>query len=481
MVAEARRSVHPSGRASMKDFAALERCAEITDDVVADAIASRAAMRALLARASEIARPMEGAARVLVAFARMATTACDWLDGDLRVEIAGDDEVCVVDVMSELGGGMRERVFPSFTLRVSLDEFVRAVRLVPRMVLPLKMQQREGRLVFSATEAVRASTRPPPATEVEEDLLTIEVTAPESAPKLRARAPIPPLPRDEPPSTPRPAPIAKPIAPSIAKPIAPIAPGKPLVPTRVESADEPRAEHGSSRRIPVAAVVEERVDLRSSRRMPIAPVAAPAEERPSAKVAVVPREDDELGAFFDSLEAGAPAAEETASSPKIEASPAPEPPKPAKPASPMLMPKFTPPGQAKRPSQTPKRPSQKPKRPSQKPTVARMSAIRPEELAALRPAKVPAIPYAAKPGMPLEPDPKATVARMSAVDVAPALSATSTSAEPRKQVASTRPKPPSKAPPKRPSRRPVSAPPTARPGAATAIATDDESLDEGWD
>lgn len=428
----------------MTDFATLERCAEITDDVVAEAIASRSAMRALLARAAEIARPMEGAARVLVAFARMATTACDWLDGDLVVEIVGDDEVCVVEVMSELGGGFRERVFPSFTLHVSLDEFVRAVRLVPRMVLPLRMKQREGRLIFSATEAVRASTRPPAAAEVEEDLLTIEVTAPESAPKLRARAAIPALPRDEPPATPR----------------APFVASKPIVPAPVAaSPGAPRGDLGSSRRQPVAAVVEERVDHRSSRRMPAA--AAVADERASAKVAVVPREDDDLGGFLDDLELGAPAAAHPAP-PKPEPAPAPAP-APAKPASPMLMPRFT--------------PKPKPKRPSQKPTVARMSAIRPEELAALRPARVPAIPYdAAKPVAPVEPQAKATVARMSPIAHAPP-----PSEEPapttRKQIASTRPKPPSKAP----ARRPMSSPPTARPGGSAVAASEDEKLDEGWD
>ena len=39
--------------------------------------------------------------------------------------------------MSELGGGLRERVLPGFGLNVPLAEFTRAVERVPHMIAPL--------------------------------------------------------------------------------------------------------------------------------------------------------------------------------------------------------------------------------------------------------------------------------------------------------------------------------------------------------
>jgi hypothetical protein len=453
----------------MTDFGSLTRCAEISDDVVAQAVRSHDAMKALLARAAEIARPMEGAARVLVALARMATTACTWLEGDLVVEIVGDDEVSVVEVTSELGGGLRERVFPTFTLHVSVDEFVRAVRLVPRMILPLKMTESGGRLRFSATEAVRHSTRPPPAIEVEEDFLSIEVTDPESAPKMRVRPPIqrivvekssPPLMRA---AAPKAAVTRGEPSPSLMRP--PSAPKVPAV-------------------LPVA-VVEERVDRGSSRRLP---VASPLEERPSAKLPIVPREeDDDLGAFFDDLDKDQPPY-----TPAEPAAPAPPPePKPApRAASPMLMPRFdAKPKPKPMPRPAPKAPSEpapKPKAPrdrhSQKPTVERMSAIRPDELDALRPARLPTISSAEGElgrGAAKESPAKPTVARMPATNAEP----------PKKPAAPPHEAPPSTrrfdAPPstKRASKpAPRSVPPAPRPlGGVATKPVDEDPLDEGWE
>ncbi len=421
----------------MTDFASLTRCAEISDEVVSAAVLSHDAMKSLLARAAEIAQPMEGAARVLVALARMATTACTWLEGDLVVEIVGDDEVAVVSVMAELGGGMRERVFPTFALHVSIDEFVRAVRLVPRMVLPLRMQQHAGRLVFSATEAVRHSTRPPPAIEVEEDFLSIEVTAPESAPKLRARPSLERLVVAE-------APPVRAATPQVAR-----------TPDARPAREEPK--------LPVA-VVEERVDRGSSRRMP---VATKLEERPSAKLPIVPREEvDDLGAFFDDLDEAPPP--RTPAEPPAAQSPKP----PPKPAPPMLMPRFDAAPKPKpkpRPrSKPPSEPAPKPKpareRHSQKPTVARMSAIRPEELQALdalRPARVPSIPEATH----------APAAKELTKPTAGRLPAVSLDAPPStRRVASTRPP------------APRSAPPPTRPNAIVGKPpVDDDKLDDGWE
>lgn len=461
----------------MTDFGSLSRCAEISDEVVARAVLSHDAMKALLAKAAEIARPMEGAARILVALARMATTACTWLEGDLVVEIVGDDEVSVVEVLAELGGGLRERVFPTFTLHVSIDEFVRAVRLVPRMVLPLKMQERAGRLVFSAPEAVRHSTRPPPAIEVEEDFLSIEVTDPESAPKMRARPPIERLVVEE-----APPPIMRPSTPKLASR------GEPS-PSLMRPPSAPKIPPAMPIAVPAKpiAVVEERVDRGSSRRMP---VAAAAEERPSAKLPIVPREeDDDLGAFFDDLDKDPPPHAGAAAAP--EPPPPPPEPKPApRAATPMLMPRFDAKPKPKPiPRPAPKAPSEAPKpkpprdRHSQKPTVERMSAIRPEELEALKPARVPAIPAAVEPAQSASRDTQAkpTVASMPAVNAAAPKqleTAPHDAAPPTRRLAS---KPPPST--KRASKpAPRSVPPIARPqGGVAAKPAGEDPLDEGWE
>jgi hypothetical protein len=150
----------------------IKRCLDIGERDIAQALESREACKTLLDHVSQISKPNDGAPKLLLVFARMATTACDWVDGDLRVEIVGDGDVCVAEVMSELGGGMRERVLPSFPLNVPLAEFVRAVERVPHMIKPLSiLVKTERRVVFTAAEEVRKSTMPPPIVEIGADSL----------------------------------------------------------------------------------------------------------------------------------------------------------------------------------------------------------------------------------------------------------------------------------------------------------------------
>jgi len=100
----------------MGDFDDIQRCADLTDAHVIVAVRSRAAMRELLERLMTVGRPSEGGPKVLLAFARMATTSCDWIEGDLRVEITDDAGACAIDVLVDLGGGFRERVFPPYEM-----------------------------------------------------------------------------------------------------------------------------------------------------------------------------------------------------------------------------------------------------------------------------------------------------------------------------------------------------------------------------
>jgi hypothetical protein len=139
------------------------RCIHISKAEIVEAAQSRDRCRALLFHLSSISRPRDGAPLVLLLFARLATLAGAWLDGDLRIELTADDGGTVFDVTTTLGFGLAERVFPQFRFAVPLGEFEGAVARVPPMIWPLRLEKRRARITLSATEQVRVSTIPPPS------------------------------------------------------------------------------------------------------------------------------------------------------------------------------------------------------------------------------------------------------------------------------------------------------------------------------
>jgi hypothetical protein len=141
---------------------AFTRCIHLSKVEIVRAAESSGDCRALLEHIARIAKPHDGAPLLLLLFARLATTACDWLDGDLVIEM----EVLVpfttrVTIATELGPGLRERVFPTFNLGVPVDEFARAVRRIPQMIEPLLVEMESTRMVLRASERVRWSVMPP--------------------------------------------------------------------------------------------------------------------------------------------------------------------------------------------------------------------------------------------------------------------------------------------------------------------------------
>lgn len=158
----------------MSEYSHIKRCLELGERDIASAVESRDACKDLLDHLASISKPNDGAPKILLVFARMATTACEWIEGELRIEVVGDGEVSVVELMSELGGGLRERVLPSFGLNVPLIEFTRAVDRVPHMIAPLTTKTKTARrVVFTATEETRKTSMPPPMVEIGEDSLFI--------------------------------------------------------------------------------------------------------------------------------------------------------------------------------------------------------------------------------------------------------------------------------------------------------------------
>jgi hypothetical protein len=166
-------------------YAHIQRCISLGDKDVKEAVATRSATKALLDHLASIARPNEGAPKILIVFARMATTACDWLDGELRVELVSGGDICVIEIMTELGGGLRERALPSFAVEVPIGEFVRAVERVPRMVEPLIVKTKSDRRLVMVSNAARAgrSLPPPPVVIAEEHLIELPRSKPPRPPR----------------------------------------------------------------------------------------------------------------------------------------------------------------------------------------------------------------------------------------------------------------------------------------------------------
>jgi hypothetical protein len=199
----------------------------LRDEHIEEAIESRTATKALLLRLAEVSSPDTGIAKVLLVYARMATTACDWIDGDLCVELVEESaeaqsgggadrggRVTAIHTFTELGGGLRERLFPPMTFRAPLGEFSRSIARVPHMIAPLAVQSTAARRIrLSATELVRRTTVPPPLIGIASDSLFVPVVrAPHFAdesdelPTLELPLPIvrrtPPSEEPEPPTVP---------------------------------------------------------------------------------------------------------------------------------------------------------------------------------------------------------------------------------------------------------------------------------------
>lgn len=181
----------------MSSYSHIKKCFDLSDGDVARAVESREETRELLTHLAQVAVPNSGAAKVLLVFARMATTACEWLDGDLRVEIVAQKDGCSLSVVDDLGVGMAERVFPPFVLPVPVDEFLRAVERVPDRIRPLGVVARgKDRITLGATAELRRSSLPPPAVKIADDsfFVSSNLKAPKAPEPTPASAKAPALP-----------------------------------------------------------------------------------------------------------------------------------------------------------------------------------------------------------------------------------------------------------------------------------------------
>ena len=140
----------------------LEICADLSAADLEKALGSRDLCAALLRRMSTISAPNTGVPAVVSVFAALASMACDWIDGDLAIELEEREERTNVMVMTELGAGMRERLFQPFVLGAPLAEIASAIEHTPALVGGLVVKRVSWkRLHLVAAAEVRKSTMPP--------------------------------------------------------------------------------------------------------------------------------------------------------------------------------------------------------------------------------------------------------------------------------------------------------------------------------
>jgi hypothetical protein len=159
----------------MSRFEQLASCAELSIVDAIQAARSAATMRQFLEWASRTARPGEGAPKVLQAIAKLASAT--WVDGTLYVDIGGDDYQTKISIFADYGFGIRERLLPLARLDVPFDEFVRAVRVAPRLIDPFKAEQLAGSLILTPPDVEAApdsSERAIQSIPIEESSLTHE-------------------------------------------------------------------------------------------------------------------------------------------------------------------------------------------------------------------------------------------------------------------------------------------------------------------
>lgn len=143
-------------------FVHLEICADLSAADLEKALGSRDLCAALLRRMSTISAPNTGVPAVVSVFAALASMACDWIDGDLAIELEERDDRTNVMVMTELGAGMRERLFQPFVLAAPLAEIATAIEQSPALVGCLVVRRVSWkRLHLVAAAEVRKSTMPP--------------------------------------------------------------------------------------------------------------------------------------------------------------------------------------------------------------------------------------------------------------------------------------------------------------------------------
>jgi hypothetical protein len=168
------------------DFSHITRGAPLHKDDALSAIRSRGTARALLEHLVAISVSVEDAAQVLGTVALLATEdASEWVDGRLEVELVSVGDSTVIETVTSIGGGLRERLLPRLTLPIPTVELVSALERAPGSIEPLYVWHGSGGRVKLVQDASAArSARPPPPIAIAGDSLveSLPPFPPEPAP-----------------------------------------------------------------------------------------------------------------------------------------------------------------------------------------------------------------------------------------------------------------------------------------------------------
>ncbi len=146
----------------MGSFDHLRRCGDLSTADLTVACQESDTFGELLTRLEQVSAPNTGAASILIVLAALASNACDWVDGDLAVELIEVGDATEVGIMIELGAGMRERLFPPIRLRAPLAEVAGALEVKPDLVGALTIRGRTAkRVTLAASQPQRLSSLPP--------------------------------------------------------------------------------------------------------------------------------------------------------------------------------------------------------------------------------------------------------------------------------------------------------------------------------
>jgi hypothetical protein len=137
------------------------RCVDLTAEQVRDGLESMAAMRRLLEHMARVARPAEGAPKILVPIGRMASSACGWVDAGLRVEISGDSKRTQILIATDMGAEVRELMFPRLVFGVGWNEFAHATKVAPKLVAPMKVRTKDGIIILTCEVEIVGTVAPP--------------------------------------------------------------------------------------------------------------------------------------------------------------------------------------------------------------------------------------------------------------------------------------------------------------------------------
>jgi hypothetical protein len=143
----------------------INSCSDLKEEDYEAAVERRPNFLALWGQLADKAEPGQECGKLLALLARVAGAM--WLDGDLRVEMMQDGDKTVVELLTELGGGLRERVYQPTTFRIPLSELIAAIAKNPSALEPLGVRSRSPRrVVLLANAGTSKSTLPPPDVKV---------------------------------------------------------------------------------------------------------------------------------------------------------------------------------------------------------------------------------------------------------------------------------------------------------------------------